>query len=268
MPFANYNGLICMQDETLVQLQSRALRYGEGLIETMYFHDQKIDLFKLHVARLTQSLKKLHFPEINAFEFEKEIAKTIIANQNPDHGVLRAQFFMNEALHELQFWIEFIPVKEDHVHWKKEGLQLGISTQTFKNYDSISHLKHSSRLLYIVAKQEATANQWDDILITNSGNNIVESTISNIFIIKDGTIHTPPLSEGCIGGVMRQSLLNRGQINDMKIEEHIIDKAMLAEADEVFLTNAVRGIQSVTTIEDKTYSRSLTRTIFDFIALH
>jgi branched-chain amino acid aminotransferase len=265
MSFVNHNGLICLQDEALVPLQSRALRYGEGLIETMFFNNRKIRLCKLHYERLRNSLQTLHFPEHTVAEFEKEIAKTIIANQSPERGILRAEFFMNEALHELQYWIEFIPVKEDHIRWKKQGLRIGISSKAIKSGDSISHLKHSSRLVYVVAKHEAVEQDLDDILITNAAGNIVESTISNIFIVKDKTIFTPPLSEGCISGVMRRLLLGKGTIEGMKLEEQIIDKQALEAADEVFLTNAVRGIQAVYSINDKVYTDDATRAIFDAI---
>jgi branched-chain amino acid aminotransferase len=266
MPFVNFNGLICIKDETLIPLHSRALRYGEGLIETMFFNDKRIGLLKLHYERLKAGLETLHFPTISFYDFEKEIAKTIIANQNPNKGILRAEFFMNEALHELQFWIEHMPVKEGHALWKEEGLKIGLTTSLVKAPDAISHLKHTSRLVYVMAKQEAIKNDWDDILLTNPNGNIVESTISNVFALKGNTIYTPPLSEGCVAGVMRQYLLNQKEIGSLKIEEKIIDAAFITDADEVFLTNAVRGIQPVHSFENKVYAQDATRFVFDTIS--
>jgi len=265
MSFINYNGHICMQDEQLVPLQSRALRAGEGLIETMFFRNGKISLLRLHWERLSQGLATLNFPSISIFDFEKELAKTIVANQHPEQGSLRAQFFLNEALRELQFWIEFIPLKEDHTQWKKQGLRTGIAQNVQKNADHISHMKHSSRLLYIMARQEATANDWDDALIRNPAGNIVESTISNVFVLKDNQLFTPPLSEGCVAGVMRRYLLSLPDLAGRKVSEKIMDPKLLASADEIFLTNAVRGIQPVASLEGRQYDSGVTRSIFDLI---
>jgi len=263
MPFVNHNGLIHLQDEAIIHIQSRALRYGEGLIETMFFQGRTLRHFDLHYQRLSNSLEELHLPPIERFTFEKELAKTIIANQNPDKGILRAEFFLNESLFELQFWIEFIPVKEDHGTWRTKGLNLGISNKVVKSYDSISHIKSSSRLTYVIARQEAIYYILDDMLICNPNGNIVESSHSNIFIIKDQVIYTPPLTEGCINGIMRRFLLEKEETVGMPVREKIITTAVLADADEVFLTNAVRGIQPVESVNDTVYSNESTRYIFD-----
>lgn len=266
MSFVNYNGLICIKDEALTPLHSRALRYGEGLIETMYFHDRKIWLLDLHYERLKAGLEALRFPTMSIFDFEKEIAKTIIANHNPGKGILRAQFFLNEALYELHYWIEYLAVKDIHVDWKENGLRLGITTDFIKSPDRLSYLKHSSRLVYIMAKHEAVLHDWDDILLTNPNGNIVESTISNVFVVKNNMIFTPPLSEGCVAGVMRRYLLNEDTIGSLKFFERVIEPSFLEDADEVFLTNAIRGIQPVHSINDKVYSHRATRLVHDFIS--
>lgn len=266
MPFVNHNGLIHLQDEAIIHTQSRALRYGEGLIETMFFRGKTLRHFDLHYERLSNSLKELHFPPIEKFAFEKELAKTIISNQNPEKGILRAEFYLCESLFELQFWIEFIPVKEDHEEWRKKGLILDISNKVLKCADSISHIKNSSRLLYVIAKHEAVHNGLDDMLICNPAGNLVESTHSNIFIVKGRDTYTPPLSEGCVNGVMRRFLLEKKELQGITLSEKNITKETLAEADEVFLTNAVRGIQPVDSINGKAYSNKATRYIFDLIA--
>jgi branched-subunit amino acid aminotransferase/4-amino-4-deoxychorismate lyase len=266
MPFVNHNGLIHLQDEAIIHIQSRALRFGEGLIETMFFYGKTLRHFDFHYERLCNSLKELHFPPIEKYTFEKELARTIIANQNPEKGILRAEFFLNESAFELQFWIEFIPVKDDHGEWRSKGLLLGISNKVVKCADSISHLKSCSRLLYIIAKQEAIQLELDDILICNPDGNLVECTHSNIFIVKSQNICTPPLSEGCVNGVMRRFLLEKKEIEGIAISEKIITKEALADADEVFLTNAVRGLQPVGSINGKVYSNNATRYIFDLIA--
>lgn len=265
MPFINHNGQICLQDEAIIHLQNRALRYGEGLIETMYFEDKTIKLFAFHYERLEKSLAQLNFPEISRFDFDKEIAKTIVANQNPERGILRAQFFLNEARHELQFWIEYLPVQTKQFD-RRAGIHIGFSKKAVKNHDSISHLKNTSRLNYVIAKREALEHNWDDILLINSKQNVVESTISNIFIIKDNVVYTPPLMDGCIEGVFRRFLLETQEIGDLTIQERCLLPSSIMTADEIFLTNAVRGIQPVSSLEGKAFPIHLSHKIFDYFA--
>ena len=73
MPFVNFNGLINLQDEAMIHVQSRALRYGEGLIETIYFHGKTLRLFDYHYERLNKCLSEIHFPSFEKLAFQKEL---------------------------------------------------------------------------------------------------------------------------------------------------------------------------------------------------
>ncbi len=266
MALLNYNGVICTDDEMLSGANNRALRYGEGLIETMLWQKNKIRLFDKHVQRLQQSLQLLGLPSFEAAQFQEAVHRVILANQEPERGMIRAQFFQEGVESQLQYMTELLPVEAPAVNWTDQGLTIGISKNIIKSADSIAHLKSTSRLPYIVAAKEATANSWDDILICNDKGRLAESTICNLFLIRDQSIYTPPLSEGCIAGVMRAHLLEQGSIAGMNIMETPLAISDLDTADEIFLTNAIRGIQPVSHYKDKAYSSKLSRNIFDHIS--
>jgi branched-subunit amino acid aminotransferase/4-amino-4-deoxychorismate lyase len=266
MALLNYNGVICTEDELLCTAGNRALRYGEGLIETMLWQHKKIRLYERHMQRLQQSLPLLGFPQAHPAELQEEITRMILANQEPERGMIRMQFFREQEKESLQYMIEFIPIDPATGAWSDKGLTLGISDKIVKSADSITHLKTTSRLPYIIAATEAADKGWDDALLRNAAGRIAESTISNLFVVKDGVVYTPPLEDGCIAGVMRSHLLAPGSLPGVTLQERAIEEQDLDTADELFLANAIRGIQPVAWHGSKTYSSTLTREIFNLVS--
>lgn len=266
MALLNYNGVICTDEDVLAGAQNRALRYGEGLIETMLWQQKKVRLFDKHVQRLQQSLQQLRLPPFSAAQLQQAIHRVILANQEPERCMIRAQFFREGNEDVLQYMVELTPLEPTPAAWPSQGLTIGLSKDITKSADSIAHLKSTSRLSYILAAGEAAEHYWDDILICNHHGRIAESTICNIFVIKDQAIFTPPLSEGCIAGIMRSRLLEEGTIAGMSISEKELDVNDLDTAQEIFLTNAIRGIQPVARYQNKAYDSTLSRNIFDFIS--
>src|SRR5690606_32293995 len=120
-------------------------------------------------------------------------------------------------------------------------------------------LKTCAALPYTIAAQQATARGWNDALILNHQHRIIESAIANIFWVKDEQLYTTPLSEGCIAGVMRRHLLTASAKMGILIQEIPLTQKELHQADEVFLTNAIRRMKWVKEIADSVYSHSFTR---------
>jgi branched-chain amino acid aminotransferase len=133
---------------------------------------------------------------------------------------------------------------------------LGIISHLRKANDSLANLKSCNALIYAVAAQEAKTNKWNDALLCNTAGNIIESTIANIFWLKDKQVYTPPLTEGCVAGVMRRHI-----INSVPVVEQPLSATTIHNADGVFLTNAIRRIKWVRNIGDATYGSELIATI-------
>lgn len=266
MPLLNYNDVICANDELLYVAGNRAFRFGEGLIETMLWQKKAIRLYERHVQRLAQSLSALRFPSFTGTQLQKAIAKVILANQEPETGMVRAQFFRHNDEAQLDYMIEVLPLASSPGNWPEQGLTVGTCRTILKNADSIASLKTTSRLPYVIAAQEALDKGWDDVLLCNSSGRIAESTICNVFMIRDNKLYTPPLSEGCIAGIMRGYLLEQGIVAGLEVKEAPLDENDLGTAEEIFLTNAIKGIQPVTVYNGKSYDCSRSRKIFDLIS--
>jgi branched-chain amino acid aminotransferase len=114
---------------------------------------------------------------------------------------------------------------------------------------SISNFKLTSALPYVLAAQYKQAHGLDDCLLLNTAGRLACASSANIFWVKNGKLFTPPLSEGCVAGTMRAVLFDIAEAMKVRVQEKKGRLADLAEAEEVFLTNAIQGIRWVKEIE-------------------
>jgi branched-chain amino acid aminotransferase len=169
-----------------------------------------------------------------------------------------------------QYIIECFPLEQPSlIELNENGLVLGIAEGLQKSSDSLANLKTSNALIYAMAARQATANKWNDALICNTCANIIESTIANIFWVKNDIIFTPPLSEGCIAGVMRRHIIARLAKNGIGVQESSLSIDGIDEIDGVFLTNAIRRIKWVQCIGEKSFKmHSITSQLHDILRTH
>ena len=159
----------------------------------------------------------------------------------------------------LQYIIECRPLNESVNKLNENGLVIDIYPDARKSCNVFSNLKSANFLPYTMAALYAKENKLNDCLLLNNSGNIADATTANLFIIKDGMITTPALSEGCVNGVMRRHLLERLKMENrsFKIRESIITIDNLLHAEEVFLTNAIKGIRWVKRFRENTYGNTI-----------
>jgi len=109
----------------------------------------------------------------------------------------------------------------------------------------------------------ARKNNLDDCFILNSHARICDTTIANIFCIRDKIIFTPPLSEGCVAGVMRRHLINKLAESGFTLREKEMDINWLRQTDEIFITNSIFGIRWVQFWGDQSFKNEIASQIFD-----
>jgi len=108
----------------------------------------------------------------------------------------------------------------------------------------------------------AKENKLNDALILNSNNNIADATIANVFVIQDGIIKTPALTEACVSGVMRKFLLKRLKEENYSVQETSVTVDDILNASEVFLTNAIYGIRWVKEVGKSNYKKQLSEILY------
>ena len=147
--------------------------------------------------------------------------------------------------------------------FNENGLIIDIFPDARKSIDVFSNLKSSNFLPYVMAAIWVKENKLNDALILNQHDRICDSTIANVFWVKDNNIFTPPLSEGCVAGVMRKKILEMAALNpDYLVEETVLSQEILLQADEVFLTNAIAGIRWIKEFRNKIYKNTISGKIF------
>jgi branched-chain amino acid aminotransferase len=156
---------------------------------------------------------------------------------------------------------------DDSVNQLNEnGLAIDIFPDARKSCDKFSNLKSASFQPYVLAALYAKENKLNDCLVLNTSGYIADSTIANIFLVKDNAILTPALSEGCIDGVMRKFLLGKLTEAGYPVIETSVSPDDLNNADEIFLTNAIKGIRWVRQFRKREYANSTAEKIYnDFV---
>ena len=268
----NLNGNFVEEKTPVIRADNRAFRYGDGLFETMKVVVGSIRLKELHFERLFNGMEKLEITLqgfINADIFEEQIFKTILRNHISGPARVRLTIFRGDGgLYEFNaassgYVIQVWSLSSSSMIMNSKGLKVGVYEDGRKAIDGLSNLKSNNYLLYAMGAVHAKKNQYNDCLILNTSNRVCDSTIANVFYVKDGKIFTPPLSEGCVAGVMRNYLLVRLPEQGYEVIEKETFLEELADADEIFLTNAISGLKWVGEFKGKKYENTIASKIFN-----
>lgn len=260
-----HNGELISSGKPIIAADSRAFRYGDGFFETMKMVEGNIILNDLHFERLFSSLQLLKF-EVPEYFTPAYLAEQIkqLASKNNHTKIARIrltifrgdgslfEFENNSPNYIIQTW-----QIDEETGFDNRGLIAGIYTKARKTCDDFSHIKSNNYLPYLMGALWAKENNMDDVIILNNYNHIAEATVANIFLVNDGKIKTPALSEGCVSGVMRKYLIKCLKKEGIPIEETAIQTAEIAEAHELFVTNAVMGIKWIRQCENYHYGCEL-----------
>ena len=270
MSYLNFNGKILSADNPVLMASNRSYRYGDGLFETMRIQHGKIVIANYHFERLFASLSILKYDIFSLFtpaKLEKEILHLCQRNQCEKFARLRLSVFrgnggINDDDKNLQYLIECWPLNASINQLNENGLIIDVYTEAKKSTDQFSNIKSANFLPYSMAALYAKENKLNDCLVLNTAGKIADTTIANLFIIKENVIKTPSLDQGCVNGVMRRYLLESLSTADYVISETTISIQDVTTADEVFLTNAISGIRWVKQFENVNYGNAKTIDIY------
>ena len=258
--YANYNGFLVEDGEKLFNSANRAFKFGDALFETIRVSNSKLLFWDKHYKRLQSSLDFLGFDTTGADKafWENQLQKVHIRNNFPDARLRLTVYRDSPGLytpqrHKCAFLIEGSSLDKSVFELNKKGIELGLYGEVVKSRQKFSNLKTTNSLNYILAGLFAEKNNFDDVIILNDTGRVSEAVSSNVFVVLGDQIITPSLEEGCIDGVMRRVLL---EMQHGKIKEGNVDIDLLKVADEIFLTNVIRGVQWVNSFGGKIYSSS------------
>ena len=268
--YAVLNGKIVKEEAICISPNNRSFRYGDGFFETIKVINQKILFKDYHFARLFSSLSLLGFDQpatMKADYFENLIDQLVIKNNHQKLARVRITIYRGDgglydaASHFPNHLIQSWPLQSSINQLNENGLITDVYTRARKVCDGFSSVKSNNYLCYVMAALWAKSKKLNDCLLTNPYNLIADSTIANVFIIDDGIIRTPPLSDGPVSGVIRKYLIEHLPSIGLQCIETSLTIAEIQQASEVFFTNAIYGIKWVKSFGDHQYTHSTAASI-------
>ncbi|MEI6585289.1 MAG: aminotransferase class IV [Sediminibacterium sp.] len=269
MSTANFlflDGQIHRSNKLLVSPNNRSFRYGDGFFETMKWMNGRVLLADYHFERLFASLDRLQFQAPNYFTkayLENQINELVKKNGHTKLARVRVMIYRGEGgLYEVEnhfphHLIQTYELNPSNNQLNENGLVVDLYKDAIKVCDSFSHIKSNNYLNYAMAAIWAKKQHLNDAFLFNPYNRLADATIANVFLIKDGLIKTPAITEGPVQGVMRRHILQALRAADMPVEETTIELADIEQASEIFLTNAIYGVRWVKQFGKHAYTQQL-----------
>jgi len=268
----NFNGII--QDSDLqLTVSNRSFLYGDGVFETLKIVNNKILFFEDHYFRLMASMRivRMEIPMIFTMEYlEEQILKLVEVLAIKDAARVRFTVFRNEGGfylpndNSISFVIQ--ASKLENIRYKIPKIQFEVDL--YKDFivprQLLSTLKTANKITHVTASIFAKENQLDSALLINETKNVIEAANGNLFMLMGNKLITPPISEGCLNGIMRKQIISLAkQIDSVEVIEAAISPFDLQKADELFITNVIVGIQPITKYRKKEFEVRLVNQLLE-----
>jgi branched-chain amino acid aminotransferase len=271
--FFIYNNKAYPADFALISTGNRSFRYGDGLFETMKMVQGTIINKEFHFERLFRGLSLLYFEipkTFTALFLEKKIKQIATKNKHNDTARIRLMLFRgNGGIFDPENLLPNYVIETSALPYENQLNENGLVVDVFpgarKSCDLFSNLKSNNYLPYVMAGLFAKKNNMDDCLVLNSFERVCDSAIANIFIIEGDKIYTPPLTEGCVAGVMRRWMLEKFDLKKYHVIEKTLTINEVLNAEEFFLTNSIYHLKWVKKFRNKTYDNKKIKGIYSHI---
>lgn len=246
----------------VLRADNRGYRYGDGLFETLLVQEGQVRLFDAHWRRLQEGFRLLGLEALPHFTAPKwkELLLTACAKNRCEQlarlrfSVYRGHGGLYDNDTQTGYVLEAWPLPGSVLQLNVNGLDIGVYADARKSADAFSRLKTAQFLPYTLAARYAREQHWNDCLVLNTAGRVADSTIANLFIRKEQRWITPSLTEGAVGGVMREALLAILPGMGFETGEVPVTPEDVEAADEVILTNAIYGFRWVKQFQGRTYT--------------
>ncbi len=264
----NFNGDILSQDTLFLNHENRGLKYGDGLFETIRVVNGKIFFWEDHYLRLMASMRimRMEIPMNFTMEFlEEQLLNTIASNglENSPARVRLSVFRNNGGYYlpetnEISYIIEVGELDSPFYMIHQKDYVVELFKDFYVNPDMLSTLKSNNKAINVVGSIYAKENGYQNCLLLNNQKQVVEALNGNLFLVMGHTIKTPPKKDGCLNGIIRKKLIEIvGKLEAYTLEEASISPFELQKADELFITNAIVGIQPITRYRKKNFETTV-----------
>ncbi len=236
-----------------IAVTNRGLAYGDGLFETIKVIDGRAQFLTAHLARLARDCARLDI-SLDAIRLRAEIVQLVAGQRD---GILKliitrcafGRGYQSQPSAPAERLLLFYPQVFAQSEPLSTGVQVRMCRQRLAEQPRLAGIKHLNRLEQVLARAEWTDPAIAEGLMLDHASRLIEGTMSNLFLVRDGLIYTPRLHRCGVAGVLRELILQRIEIDCAPVVEVDLTLDDLVAADEIFLTNSIIGIWPVLKID-------------------
>lgn len=243
MLYCSING----QLKEVISVADRAISYGDGMFTTAKVSGGEIEFFLEHLSRIKEGclLLNIHVDmdkltremNIAASKYEHAVLKVIVSAGSGGRGYSRQGCSSSERI------VTVHDIPTHYQSWSVNGIRLTLSELQLGHNPMLKGLKHLNRLEQVLIRAELDQLTYDDVLVTDINNNIVETSSSNVFWYKNDTWYTPNLAAAGVNGIYRSKVLAWANGNaNLTMKTVDITPKDLHEIESMFVCNCVAGI--------------------------
>ncbi len=244
-----------------IEFSDRGFQYGDGLFETIEVLNGIPVFLNQHLQRLSKGCEKLLIPIPDIEIFRKEafqlaqssaskqaVLKLIVTRGSGGRGYRQPEIIHPTRLFSLH------PFPDYPESYKQQGINIRFCNTRLGINPALSGIKHMNRLEQVVARSEWNSSEIQEGLMLDINGNIIEGTMSNIFLVKENVLYTPTIEQCGVEGIVRNIVISEAQKNQVYVVEKILSKEDIKSADELFVTNSIIGIWPVKQLKEQRYA--------------
>ncbi|KAA1245962.1 aminotransferase class IV [Aquimarina sp. RZ0] len=272
----NINGNMVADNQATLSVTNRGFTYGDALFETIRVNAGVILFWEDHYFRLMASMRilRMEIPMSFTPEFLQEEILRLIKENDFLNSSVRIKIMVHRKdgglytplQNEIDYCISLASLTTPFYSISDTVYEMTLFKDHYVAKDLLSTLKSNNRLVNILGGIFAKENGFQNSFLLNTHKNVVEALNGNIFLVKGNKIKTPPISDGCLKGILRTQLIRILEgLTGYEIEESSISPFELQKADEIFVTNVIIGLQPVTKFRKKEYQSTVTRKLLGIL---
>lgn len=264
----NFNGELT--SESILTTSNRAFLFGDGVFETVKVSNGKVLFLEEHYFRLMAAMRivRMEIPMDFTMEYFESQILALAAAENFATARARITMYRNDGgfylptERTISFVISVSEIESPIYETNRNNYEIELYKDFYVSAQLLSTLKTTNKMIHITGSIFADENGYDNCLLMNESKNVVEALQGNIFMLTGNQLVTPPLSEGCLNGIMRKQILAIAKKSDgIEVSESPISPFDLQKADELFITNVIKGIQPVTKYRKKEYATTFSNSL-------
>lgn len=259
----NFNGTILKNSNVNIE-ENRGFLFGDSVFETLKVLDNKVLFLEDHYFRLMASMRifRMEIPMHFTMEFFEEQILLLVATDTSTSNAFRVRFsvfrkdtgFYLPKTNDVSYLITAFPLESELYFIKNGSYEVELYKDAYITKQLFSSLKSNNKIIQITGSIFASENGFDNCLLLNDEKNVVEALQGNLFMRMGNTLITPPISDGCLNGIMRKQIISIAKkMKEYEVIEKSISPFDLQKADELFITNVIMGIQPITKYRKKSF---------------